>query len=57
MAAGCGGINASKTVTPLDFLLPGAGGLLRGGLLKADPPCTNAPAVLAPDTTELASAK
>jgi hypothetical protein len=31
--AGCGGINVSKTVTPLDFLLP--------GLLKADPPPTH----------------
>jgi hypothetical protein len=37
--AGCGGINASKTVSPLDFFLPGA-----GGFLKAAPPavdCTN----------------
>jgi len=29
LAAGCSGINASKSVSPLDFLLP--------GLLKADP--------------------
>jgi hypothetical protein len=28
--AGCSGINASKSVSPLDFFLP--------GLLKADPP-------------------
>jgi len=29
MAAGCGGISASKTISPLDFLLP--------GIIKADP--------------------
>jgi hypothetical protein len=28
--AGCGGINVSKSVSPLDFLLP--------GLMQADPP-------------------
>jgi hypothetical protein len=37
-AAGCGGISASKTISPLDFLLP--------GILRADPPQTNAPVVL-----------
>jgi hypothetical protein len=38
--AGCGGINASKSVSPLDFLLPGA-----GSFLKADPsPIPNQPA-------------
>jgi len=35
--AGCGGINASKSVSPLDFFMP--------GLIKATPPptvdCTN----------------
>ena len=30
--AGCGGINATRGVSPLDFLLPG------GFLLKAEPP-------------------
>ena len=29
MLAGCGGISASRTVSPLDFLLP--------GIIKADP--------------------
>jgi hypothetical protein len=29
LAAGCSGINASKSVSPLDFLVP--------GLLQADP--------------------
>jgi hypothetical protein len=27
LGAGCSGINASKSVSPLDFLLPGSGGL------------------------------
>jgi len=31
--AGCGGINVSKSVSPLDFILP--------GLLQADPPPTH----------------
>jgi len=29
-ATGCSGINASKSISPLDFILP--------GLMKADPP-------------------
>ena len=35
LCAGCGGISASRTVSPLDFLLP--------GILKNEPPanCTN----------------
>lgn len=37
-SAGCGGINASHTVSPASFFMP--------GLLKADPPRTNAPALL-----------
>jgi hypothetical protein len=32
LAAGCGGLNVSKSVSPLDFLLPGA-----GSFLKANP--------------------
>ena len=32
LAAGCGGLNLSKSVSPLDFLLPGA-----GSFLKANP--------------------
>jgi len=32
LVAGCGGINASKSVSPLDFLMPGI-----GSFLKADP--------------------
>jgi len=32
LAAGCGGLNLSKSISPLDFLLPGA-----GSFLKANP--------------------
>ncbi len=39
LAGGCSGINASKSVSPLDFLLPGLGGLhMRNDTIKpADP--------------------
>jgi hypothetical protein len=47
---GCGGLNASQTVSPLDFLLP--------GIMKNDkPPATNAPAVFPAHANEFASAK
>jgi hypothetical protein len=51
-AAGCSGINASKSVSPLDFFLPGM-----GSLLKAEPPATNAPAAFPPLSTEVALIK
>lgn len=35
--AGCSGINATQSVSPLDFLLPGAGKLLH---LQNSPPVT-----------------
>lgn len=35
-ASGCGGINASKSVSPLDFILP--------GLIKTGPPPATPPA-------------
>jgi hypothetical protein len=38
LVAGCSGINASKSVSPLDFILP--------GLLQADPPPSNPDRVL-----------
>jgi len=44
--AGCGGINASQTVSPATFILP--------GLLKADSPSTNPPAVRPETSKELA---
>jgi hypothetical protein len=38
LTAGCGGISASKTVSPLDFIMP--------GILRADPvPAPSSPAV------------
>jgi len=30
LGSGCGGVNASRSVSPLDFLIPGGGGLMRG---------------------------
>jgi hypothetical protein len=33
LGAGCGGINASQSVSPASFLLP--------GIIKNDPACTN----------------
>jgi hypothetical protein len=50
--AGCAGINASESVSPLDFILPGA-----GHFLKADPPATNTPASFPEISTEVASTK
>jgi hypothetical protein len=51
-AAGCAGINASKSVSPIDFFLPGI-----GSFLKADPACTNAPAAFPMIPAEIASTK
>jgi hypothetical protein len=50
--AGCAGINASQSVSPLDFLLPGA-----GHFLKADPSPTNAPGSFPEIPTEVASVR
>ncbi|HEY4415024.1 MAG TPA: hypothetical protein VGO57_04965 [Verrucomicrobiae bacterium] len=47
--SGCGGISATRTVSPLDFIMP--------GLLKAAPPATNAPVVLVQDANTFAFAK
>jgi hypothetical protein len=47
---GCSGINASQSVSPLDFFLPGA-----GHFLKADPPTTNSPCGLPDNSTQIAS--
>jgi len=52
LGAGCAGINASQSVSPLDFLLPGA-----GHFLKADPAPTNAPGSFPEIPTEVASIK
>jgi hypothetical protein len=45
-SAGCGGINASESVSPASFFLP--------GLLKTDPPSTNAPAAWPESSKEVA---
>ena len=48
----CGGISASRSVSPLDFILPGA-----GHFLKADPAPTNTPSLFPEISTEIASVK
>jgi hypothetical protein len=50
IGAGCGGINASQSVSPATFLMP--------GILKNTPPCsTNAPiAVILPAENSIAIA-
>jgi hypothetical protein len=48
--AGCGGINASQSVSPASFFLP--------GLLRADPPvATNAPVAASDMSNQLAQAR
>ena len=50
LGAGCGGINASQSVSPASFFLP--------GLLKADPPvATNAPVAMNDLSHQLAQAR
>jgi hypothetical protein len=49
LGAGCAGINTSQSVSPLDFLLPGA-----GHFMKSEPPATNAPASFPEISTEVA---
>jgi hypothetical protein len=48
-SAGCSGINTSQSVSPASFFLP--------GLLMADPPKTNAPALPGENTIELATVR
>jgi hypothetical protein len=50
--AGCSGINTGTSVSPLDFLLPGA-----GHFIKADPSPTNAPSSFPEISTEVVSVK
>ena len=50
VTGGCGGFSASKTVSPLDFLLP--------GIIKNNPTTTtNAPVALSNNSDVLASAR
>jgi hypothetical protein len=48
--SGCGGISASHTVSPLDFLMPGVRN-------DANPPTTNAPVAFTEKSVTLAVAK
>jgi hypothetical protein len=47
--SGCSGINAGTSISPATFLLP--------GIMKAEPPKTNAPILLPEPTKEFASTK
>jgi hypothetical protein len=49
LLAGCGGISGSQSVSPASFFLP--------GLLKADPPKTNAPVLPGENSVELATVR
>lgn len=49
LTAGCSGINAGKSISPLDFLLPGGGGLMRGLLFVPPPPAPDSPVIPAPE--------
>jgi hypothetical protein len=46
---GCGGIGASQTVSPLDFLLP--------GIIRYEAPQTNAPVIVALSPVNIASTR
>ena len=48
-AAGCSGINATKSVSPLDFLLP--------GLIKAEPQPVNPASALTNSATIVAQVR
>lgn len=49
---GCSGINTGTSVSPMDFLLPGM-----GHLIKADPVPTNSPDSFPDISSEMASIK
>jgi hypothetical protein len=49
LLAGCGGISGSQSVSPASFFLP--------GLLKADPPKTNAPVLSDENSVQLATVR
>jgi hypothetical protein len=49
LVGGCGGLAASQTISPLDFLLP--------GLIKNDAPQTNAPVMVAQCPVNIASTR
>jgi hypothetical protein len=49
---GCSGINTGTSVSPMDFLMPGI-----GHLIKTDPAPTNSPDSFPEISTEIASVK
>jgi hypothetical protein len=50
--AGCAGINTSQSVSPMDFLLPGA-----GHFMKADPSPTNTTVAVSDMSIQFAQAR
>jgi hypothetical protein len=57
LGAGCSGINASKSVSPIDFLLPGAGHFLQYSPPQIVPATNNTLAALHPLTLPAATAQ
>jgi hypothetical protein len=57
LVAGCSGINASKSVSPIDFLLPGAGNLfhMQNTPPQAVPDTNNTFAALNPPASSVQS--
>jgi hypothetical protein len=49
LLGGCGGLGASQSVSPLDFLLP--------GLIRNEAPQTNAPVIVAQSPVNIASTR
>jgi hypothetical protein len=49
LLGGCGGISASRTVSPLDFILP--------GIMRVEPAQTNAPVIAIQSSLEIASVR
>jgi hypothetical protein len=52
LGAGCSGIHASKSVSPIDFLIPGGGGLFRH-LLYVPPAAPQSPTNLVALATQV----
>jgi hypothetical protein len=50
LAAGCSGVRASHSVSPMDFLIPGGGGMLRRLLYVPPPALPDSTVPIAPAT-------
>jgi hypothetical protein len=54
LVAGCSGINMTKSVSPIDFLIPGGGSLMRGFMYNAPAGCPTNAVPESPATTPAA---